>query len=317
MAKLKRKRVVRITLYTLLFGFLLLNILAYNHAYRFTHFASEGVETGKEEQLSFGKKLAVLFTGITKKKSTVANFPEKPHSSFSIASADSLKGWIIPVEHPRGIVVMGHGYASNKGAVLGEAYAFNELGYTTVLFDFRGHGESAGNVTTIGYKEAEDAAAVYRYIRRQNPDSKIYLYGISMGAVAMLRAVADLDIKADGLIMECPYGSMLDAAQNRFRIMNVPSFPAAQVLVFWGGIQNGFWAYDNNSYDYATRVNMPALVIYGKNDARATEKENKAIFEKLRGNKTIVEFNAGHQSYYVNDSLLWKASMEDFLAKNH
>lgn len=312
----KRRRLLRAILSILIAGFALFNIVAYNHAYRFTHFSESGTPTAKEEQLSFGQKLSVLFTGITKLKSSVTKFPARTYSSFAVTAEDTLKGWIIPVEDPKGIVIMGHGYGSNKGDILGEAGAFNELGYTTVLFDFRGHGESAGHKTTIGYKEAEDAAAVFSYIRRMNPDSKIYLYGISMGAVAMLRAVSELDVQADGLIMECPYGSMLDAAQNRFRIMGVPSFPSAQVLVFWGGIQNGFWAFANNSDAFAEKVEIPVLILYGKGDERATEKENQEIYKRLKGRKTIAEFNAGHESYYMNDSALWRTSMESFLGQD-
>jgi hypothetical protein len=316
MFRFKIKRLIRTTLFGLLGGFVLLNVIAYNHAYHFTHFAKEGIETRKEEQLSLGQKLSVLFTGITKIKPTITKFPERSFSCFTVVSDDTLKGWIMPVDTPKGIIVMGHGYASNKGAILNEASAFNRLGYTTVLFDFRGHGESAGNKTTIGYKEAEDAAAVFQYVRKQNPGAKIYLYGISMGAVAMLRAASELNIQTDGLIMECPYGSMLDAAQNRFRIMGVPSFPSAQILIFWGGIQNGFWAFDNNSLEFAKKVEIPALILYGKNDERATERENRGIFERLKGRKAIVEFKAGHQSYYMNDSVLWKSSVMTFF-KNH
>jgi alpha-beta hydrolase superfamily lysophospholipase len=309
----KLKRIAKVTGIVLLAGFILLNIIAFNHAYRFSHFAKEGENTGKEESLTFAQKIGILFTGITKTKPVVTEFPRKPYSAFTVIhETDTLKGWTIPADSARGIIIMGHGYAGNKGTLLNEANAFNELSYAAVLFDFKGHGESSGYRTTVGYTEAEDAAAVYNYIRYKYPDKKIYLYGVSMGAVAMLRSVGDLDLKPDGLIMECPYGSMLSTAQNRFRIMRVPSFPSAQLLVFWGGVQNGFWGFANNSYRSAENVNIPTLILYGKNDARATEEENREVFENLKGPKEIVSFNAGHESYYKSDTTLWKQSMERF-----
>src|SRR3712207_7040402 len=52
--------------------------------------------------------------------------------------------------------------------------------------DMSGHGGSAGNVTTIGYHEAADVAAAYQYA--QTLDDRVVLYGVSMGAAAILRA---------------------------------------------------------------------------------------------------------------------------------
>jgi uncharacterized protein len=308
-----RKRTRRIILIILGIGFLLYNIIAFNHAYRFTHFASAGTETGKEEQLSFGQKIGVLFTGVTKVKSQVERVPANAYLSFSIGTNDTLRGWIVQVPNAKGIAIMGHGYGANKGTLVDEAAALNKLGYTAVLFDFHGHGESSGYTTTVGYKEAEDAAKVFEFVKTNHPGTKIYLYGVSMGAVAMLRAAGDLHIPADGLILECPYGSMLSAAQNRFRIMGVPSFPSAQLLVFWGGVHNGFWAFNNNSYDFAEGIKIPTLIVYGKHDERAKEKENLKIYDHLKGRKQIVSFNAGHESYYCSDTTLWKSTMASFL----
>lgn len=309
----KLKRRLKLSGLCILLAFVLLNVVAINHAYRFTHFTDEGVSTGKEESLTFLQKIGVLFTGITKVKSRVTKFPDRPYSTFTITvKTDTLRGWVLSADSSRGVIIMGHGYAGNKGTLLNEAGGFNDLGFTTVLFDFKGHGESSGYQTTIGYTEAENAVAVYEFVKKQFPRQKIYLYGISMGAVAMLRAVGDLGLKPDGLILECPYGSMLETAQTRFRIMKVPSFPAAQLLVFWGGIENGFWAFNNNSYRFAEHVTVPTLLLYGKNDERATEKENQEIYEHLKSPKTIVPFNAAHQSYCVSDPALWRGSMEKF-----
>jgi len=56
-----------------------------------------------------------------------------------------------------------------------------EAGYTVVTFDFRAHGESGGNTSTIGFSETKDAEAIISYVR-ENVRSKIYLIGFSMGA---------------------------------------------------------------------------------------------------------------------------------------
>ena len=111
-------------------------------------------------------------------------------------------------------------------SLLPEAAVWRELGYDTLLVDFRGSGGSSGQVTTLGYLEAEDVAAACNYARRQLGMTRTVLYGISIGAAAILRAVARGDVDPAALVLECPFDRLLSTAQNRFAAMGVPSFPA-------------------------------------------------------------------------------------------
>ncbi|MBC8884363.1 hypothetical protein H9X57_16275 [Flavobacterium piscinae] len=54
-----------------------------------------------------------------------------------------------------------------------------------------------------------------------------------MGAVAIMKAISDFEIKPKGIIIECPFGSMYKTVGARFESMNVPTFPMAGLLVFW------------------------------------------------------------------------------------
>jgi dipeptidyl aminopeptidase/acylaminoacyl peptidase len=83
-----------------------------------------------------------------------------------------------------------------------EARAFLDLGYSVMLVDFRGSGGSSESNTTVGFYEAEDVAAAVRYAQKQLPHSKLILYGGSMGAAAVLRAVANYNVQADAIIVE-------------------------------------------------------------------------------------------------------------------
>lgn len=41
-----------------------------------------------------------------------------------------------------------------------------------------------------------------------------------------------------------------------------PTFPMTGLLVFWGGVQNGFWAFGHNPTAYAKKISCPTLVLF-------------------------------------------------------
>ena len=156
------------------------------------------------------------------------------------------------------------------------------LGYNVLLVDQAGNGNSAGFRTTVGYREADDVVAVVRYLRTQRPTDSLILYGVSMGAVAILRTEAEPGVHPTANILECPYGNMCQTAYNRFASMHVLGFPMADLLVFWGGVQNGFWAFGLNAEHYATQIHTPTLLLWGTADPRVTCAETDTIFAPPR-----------------------------------
>ncbi|MBW3129039.1 lysophospholipase [Hymenobacter profundi] len=304
-------------LWALLLALLGMNVIAFFHAWRFTHFmAPTGPRTQSPERVSTAQKLALLLTGVRNPKPVNEGVPSFPYRSVFIQSPNGrLAAWYSSVAGRRGTVALFHGYTSNKSKLVTEAAYFRRLGYAVLLVDFAGSGGSEGYRTTVGYREAYDVAAVVQWLQRQPATGPLVLYGPSMGAVAILRAESELGVRPAANIVECPYGSMLQTAQNRFAAMHVPSFPMAHLLVFWGGVQNGFWAYGLKATDYATHITTPTLLLWGEQDARVTRAETDAVFRGLRGPKQRQDFAlAGHEPYWRKQPALWQQTVAGFLA---
>jgi alpha-beta hydrolase superfamily lysophospholipase len=87
------------------------------------------------------------------------------------------------------VVILFHGYSAEKTAVVREARALLDLGASVLLADLRGSGGSSESYTTVGVHEAEDVAAAVRYVRGKLSHENVFLFGRSMGAAAILRAV--------------------------------------------------------------------------------------------------------------------------------
>ena len=73
------------------------------------------------------------------------------------------------------------GGTMNNKVVTMAARALRELGVTTVRFNFRGTGESAGEFDD-GNGEPEDLRAVADWVRQSRPDALLWLVGFSFGA---------------------------------------------------------------------------------------------------------------------------------------
>ena len=71
------------------------------------------------------------------------------------------------------------------------ARSLRELGVTTVRFNFRGTGASAGSFDH-GQGELDDLRAVAAWVRAQRPGDALWLAGFSFGAYVSLRAAAEL-----------------------------------------------------------------------------------------------------------------------------
>jgi len=300
-------------------AFAALNLVAYRQAYAMTHFVTGGPRTGNAETLSLGQKLKTLFCGVDlpRPRTTLSPTNLGPACrSLTIPGTNGVRlgAWYCPASPESPLVILFHGYGDEKAGTLNEAKVFLELGLSVLLVDFRGSGDSSESYTTVGYDEADDVAAAVRYAKASLPHSKLVLYGISMGAAAELRAVHSCGVQPDAIIAEAVFDRMLSTVKHRFELMGVPSFPAAAVLVFWGGRQFGFNAFGNNPVEYAASVRCPILFLHGTADPRARSAEARQVYDAVPGRKWFKEFaGVGHAAIVVPYREEWKKTVSQFL----
>lgn len=146
-----------------------------------------------------------------------------PYREIVIPTASgNLKGWWIPADPrrradstpPKVLLFLG-GAAGNKSHYLDRVEGLRQLGFSLLLFDYRGYGESGGdfpNETQL-YQDSQ-AAWDYLIQQQQVPPQQIFLYGESMGGAIAL----DLAVKhpqAAGSIVQSSFTSMADIAKWR------------------------------------------------------------------------------------------------------
>ena len=322
--KRKVKRWLLSLLVLLVTGFTLLNVLAYNHASAMMNFSSDGIRTGTPEELPFWVKIRVLLTGVNVPR---PNNQERAPSDFALVCRTlSISGpeniildtWYCDQGKGTPLVILFHGYSAEKTSLLREAKILLDLGTSVLLVDFRGSGGSSESYTTVGFREGDDVAAVVRYANDNlsHAHTSTILFGQSMGAAAILRAVHEHSVTPDAIILEAVFDTILNTVRNRFAALGVPSFPSAELLVFWGGWQADFDGFSHNPVDYATSVDCPVLFMHGTDDPRATIAESRRVFAAVRGPKNFTEFQAvGHEAYASVYPNKWLIAVAEIIRK--
>jgi hypothetical protein len=194
----------------LLAAFVLLNLLAYRHAWSMTHFVSANRRTWRivnlrerAESLSLIERLQLAVTGVALERPVGETRPddlELPHEVHTYPGGEGrLAAWHIPHEQSAGLAVLFHGYIGCKAKLLPEARAFHDLGYRCFVVDFRGSGGSAGDRTSIGYHEADDVVRTVAYVRENWPNETLILFGHSMGAAGTRRGGAGMPFRSSAV----------------------------------------------------------------------------------------------------------------------
>ncbi len=305
-----------------LLAFILLNLGAALHAHRLTRFAD--YPSGARpvpEAMSAWDRLTFAVTGGFAPKSRLKAQPDFPFEPIDIITTTSgtLRGWqSISSPGTTATIILCHGHGATRSALLTEADFFRGLGLRVVMFDFRAHGESSGDVCSIGYHEAADVKAVYDYVRAAHSADHILLYGISMGAVASARAIAEYDLQPTALILEMPFNRLLDAVRARVRLMKLPAEPASSLLTFWGGVQLGFSGFDLATADYVKSAACPILLQWGTADQRVSKQEILAIKNAAPNGTLHLETypGLGHSSLAKKANGQWTKNVHQWLSRN-
>ncbi|MCW5558862.1 MAG: alpha/beta fold hydrolase [Verrucomicrobiae bacterium] len=319
MTGIRRRMVFRIVAGVLLASVFAFQGVAFRHAWAMSHFSPAGTRTPRPEDLGLWQRIRVLIGGVSLPRPENTRTPESlglPFEAirFPSSAGMDLEAWRIRAAGPGPVVLLFSGYGGSKDGLLPVAAEFHRWGAEVWLVDFRGCGGSSGAITSIGFHEADDVAASVATVRKAAEGRPMILFGTSMGAAAVLRAVHVNGVQPDGLILECPFDRLLSTAANRFRLMKLPAFPLAHTLVFWGGVQLGFNGFSHNPVDYARSVKCPALLLQGDQDARVTWEQAEGIGRHLGSQGRLVRLaGVRHESYLAARPEQWRAEVGGFL----
>lgn len=311
--------VLRWTGWVLLVQFLLINISAAFYADKLTRYYTDLPKDYSNSSGNFFKKSWKLFTGPRYPRPVTGEVPVFPYDTVNFFTKDytRINAWYGKTDSvARGTVILFHGITVTKSTMLDEANEFRFLGYNVLLVDFRGHGNSAGNTTTIGYREAEEVKLAFDYITKLDK-KPVYLYGFSMGAVAITRAIAEYGLQPSGIILDAPFLSLQSYLKAKASQIGFPRQPFAFFTTFWIGIEKGFGGFRHQTTRYVTDIKCPVLLQWGSLDDFVTKKEIDKIFAAIPSaqKKQVVYEGGQHESLLRFNAARWREEVIPFIEK--
>jgi pimeloyl-ACP methyl ester carboxylesterase len=222
--------------------------------------------------------------------------------SFTLPDGTQREGWFFPGLRGAPTVVVSHGYLSQRADVLTLAAALQEHEFNAFLFDYAGHGSSAG-FTTLGYREAgELRAAVQALAGRDDVDPKHFgLWGSDLGAYASLE-VASSDPRIGVFVVDNVYDSPEEFLRIEVKQSGLATLPFVSRFCGFG--------FKMLNYQYRQQLpvsrhlgllrGVPKLFIES-DDKPALEEETNQIFAKAPDPKQMVRERVGYRDMSDED----------------
>ena len=127
------------------------------------------------------------------------------------------------------------------------AALFHQLGYNVLLPDARSHGASQGHFIGYGWPERNDVKKWSQYIiKKQGSNSKIVIFGLSMGAAtAMMTSGEKLPTQVKAIIEDCGYTSIEDElnyeANKLYKLPAMVEVPIVKLLSLSAKMKYGYF----------------------------------------------------------------------------
>lgn len=230
-----------------------------------------------------------------------------PHKKVEITTFDglTLRGRYYEFSPDAPIEIMMHGYQGNLERDLsGGIFRALNIGHSVLTYDHRGSGLSDGNTLTFGINESRDCRRWIDFVLKEiNPDAKIILSGVSMGAAtAMITSgYDDLPENIVGIVADCGYTSAKDIIKKVIREMKLPPNILYPFVKLGARLYGGFNLDEFSPIEQVAKSKIPTIFVHGDQDFFVPIDMSERNFEASNATKKelyIVE-GAAHGLAYV------------------
>ncbi|WP_137929791.1 alpha/beta hydrolase [Mesorhizobium comanense] len=224
-----------------------------------------------------------------------------------------LDGWVADRKGSCGAIALLHGRGANRLAMVQRAKLLFDAGYSVVLFDLSGHGESGGSVQGFGYAEGQDTARILAYARQRFAGQKLGALGSSLGAASLVFAAPQT--LADTYVLEQLYGTLRETTAWRMPF-NVLRGLQADVLLAQMPLRLGFSADDVRPVDRIGKIGKPLILLAGSRDPFIDRGQVTALHNAVPEAPLVWFQGAGHVDLLRSDPARYRDAVLPFLSKN-
>lgn len=210
-------------------------------------------------------------------------------AEFQSGDGVTLRGWYIPADNSVQTIIVCSGANGSLDADVHVAPWLHEAGYNVLLFNWRAHGQSEGDVVTLGFNERYDLIAAVQFAK-ENGAERVGVLGFSMGGtVAIATAAVYEDINA--IVADSPFVFVLSAVAGGLIERGMPeglSFLLARLFVTTACLRTQLNLYDIDLARWINRVApRPLLLIFGERDVIVSPSEIDMTFARAGEPKEV------------------------------
>lgn len=188
-------------------------------------------------------------------------------------------GYVPAKNNQKPTLVFFHGNSGNISHRFYKVEHYARAGYGILLVGYRGYGGNPGQPSEQGFYH--DGRANLNWLIKNQGVDNIVLYGESIGSGPATQLATEYDIQ--GLVLEVPFSSLLDIAQNRYFFIPVKPL-----------LKDPFM-----NWQKIAHINAPLLILHGHKDVVTPYKFAKKLYDHAIEPKKMIDFPEGaHNNLY-------------------
>lgn len=230
-----------------------------------------------------------------------------PFKKVKLTTRDGLElsAWYTPPQNGA-VILVAHGYNDNRPENIYAMFTWH--GYGVLAWDFRAHGESEGELSTLGYYERMDVEAALEFALAQEGVEHVGAWGGSMGGATVILVAAD-----HPEIVAVVADSAFPSLENVLRL-NMPVKFFQPFVMFWGEYLSGAEIDDVRPVDVIGEISpRPVFIIDGWEGSAVVMNSPYVLFEAAQEPKQLwVEDGVPHLGMLGNDPKAYENKVIEF-----
>jgi uncharacterized protein len=228
----------------------------------------------------------------------------------------AIAGWWLDQSSNSPVVLLLHSIRADRSSMLSRAKLLLGHGFSVLLIDLQGHGETPGVAITLGARESADVRATLVWLKRTAPSRRIGVIGCSLGGAAVLLGPQPSGF--DAVVLEAVYPRVAGAVENRIRIRLGPLAPIlAPLLLLQLQPRLHISPRDLEPIRSIGRLGSPVLLVAGSRDQHTTLAESEELFRAAAQPKRLwVVSGARHQDFLSFDPAGYTSEVVGFLVEH-